>query len=111
MRPTSSSGNASISLNVSTWREGRTSRCVSAIGLMSRIATKPSSACTCSPSATSVQKRQLSGGDGKDPLLRHTDGTSMQKLTDVAGDEPRRVVVAVATAWPIHEDAIGAPDL
>src|SRR4029079_770372 len=55
--------------------------------------------------------RQVSGGDGKDPLLRDTDGSRMQKLSDLAVDEPRRVVVAVATARPIDEDAIGAPDL
>jgi hypothetical protein len=62
-------------------------------------------------SATSVQKRQFSRGDGKDPLLRDTDGPRMQKLSDLAGDEPRRVVVAVATTWPIDENAIRAPEL
>ena len=48
---------------------GSTSRCVSAIGLMSRIATKPSARARGRPPATSRQKRQSSGGDGKDPLL------------------------------------------
>ena len=51
MRPASSSGKSSTSRNVSTWRSGRTRRCVGAFGAMSRIATKPSAAWTWSPSA------------------------------------------------------------
>ena len=98
IRPASSSGKASTSRNVSTCRSGSTRRCVSAIGLMSRIATNPSAACTWSPSATSRQNRQFSGGDGKDALLGDSDGARVQELADLAVDEPRRVVVAVAAA-------------
>ena len=50
IRFASSGGNSAISWNDSTCRSGRTSRCVSAWGLMSRIATKPSVAATWSPS-------------------------------------------------------------
>ena len=64
----SSGGNSPTSRNVSTCRSGRTSRCVSAFGSMSRIATKPSAARTWSPSRTSLQKRQSSGSE--DTLLR-----------------------------------------
>ena len=67
-------GTRAISRNVSMCRSGMTSRCVSACGLMSRIATKPSAARTWSPSRTSLQKRQ-SSGTASDPLL---------------GDAPRR---------------------
>src|SRR6187455_3151807 len=99
-----------MSRNVSTCRSGRTSRWVSEMGLMSRIATNPSAACTWSPSATSRQNRQFSGCDGKDPLLGDSDCAGFQKLSDVAVDEPRRVVVAVPTTGPIDEHAIGRPD-
>ena len=107
MRPASSSGNASISLNVSTCRSGRTSRCVSAIGAMSRIATNPSARCTWSPSATSRQNRQLSGGDGKDPLLASATARGADEFADLAVEEPRRVVVAVPTAGTVDEDEVG----
>ena len=78
---------------------------------MSRIATKPSAACTWSPSATSRQNRQSSGGDGNDALLGDSDGARVQELAHLAVDEPRRVVVAVPAARPIDEDAIGRADL
>src|SRR5262245_1784275 len=80
------------------------------MGLMSRIATNPSAACTWSPSATSRQNRQFSSCDGKDPLLRDSDRAGFQQLSDVAVDEPRRVVVAVPTAGPADEHAVGRPD-
>ena len=51
---------------------------------MSRIATKPSAACTCSPSATSRQNRQSSGGDGNDALLGDSDGSRIQELAHLA---------------------------
>src|SRR5262249_24121758 len=47
---TSSGENSQISRNVGTCRSGMTSRCVSARGLMSRTATKPSPLRTWSPS-------------------------------------------------------------
>src|SRR4051812_12700746 len=80
-----------------------TSRWTGACGLMSRIATKPSAACTWSPSRTRLQKRQSSCGSGKDPLLRHGVGAHRDELADGSIDEPRRVVVAVAAAGPVDE--------
>src|SRR5262245_55488829 len=111
MRPASSSGKAETSLNVSTWRSGRTSRWVSATGLMSRIATKPSAAWTWSPSATSRQKRHSSRGDGKDALLRQADSTGADELAYRRVDEPGRVVVAVAAARPVDQHVVGRPEL
>src|SRR6188508_1849350 len=111
MRAASSSGNASTSRNVSTWRSGRTSRCVSAIGAMSRIATKPSARETWSPSATSRQKRQPSRGDGNDPLLRETDGSRGNEAADLGVDEPWRVVVPVSAPGPVDEDEVGRAEL
>ena len=46
---------------------GSTRRCVSAFGLMSRIATKPSASCTWSPSATSRQNRQSQAATARIP--------------------------------------------
>src|SRR5690242_20027024 len=75
---------------------------------MSAIATNPSAARTWSPSRTSLQKRQSSGGPGKDALLGHARGPHSYELTDRGVDQPRRVVVAVATAGPVDEhDVVG----
>src|SRR5205085_11070952 len=94
---------------LSTWRSGRTSRWVSAFGLMSRIATKPSVFATWSPSRTSRQKRQSSGSD--DPLLGDVRATHPDEGADRSADAPRAVVVAVAAAGPVDEDGVLAADL
>src|SRR4029079_14746257 len=109
MRFASSAGNSEISRNDATCRSGSTSRCVSAFGAMSRIATKPSTACTWSPSRTSVQKRQSSGS--ANPLLRDLGAANAHELAHRRVDEPRRVVVAVAAAGPVDEHDVLAPAL
>src|SRR5690242_15382159 len=109
MRFPSSAGNSEISRNDSTCRSGMTSRCVSAFGLMSRMATKPSEELTWSPSRKSWQKRQSSGSEN--PLLRDRSPTHWNELADLAAKEPGRVVVAVAAARAIDEDDILASDL
>src|SRR6266545_5050961 len=76
---------------------------------MSAIATKPSALRTCSPSRTSLQKRQSLRAT--DALLCHFGRTDSDKLTDRAIDEPRRVVVAVAAARPVDEDCVLGADL
>src|SRR5215470_12836303 len=93
-----------MSRNVSTCRSGITRRCVSAWGLMSRIATKPSAALTCSPSRNSLQKKQFSASD--DPLLRDGRSADADELADLPAHEPRRVVVAVAAARPVDENEV-----
>src|SRR6478752_5587501 len=98
-----------MSRKVSTCRSGITSRCVSACGLISRSATNPSVLWTCSPSRKSLQKRQSSGSD--DPLLGDRRSAHPDQLADVAADEPRRVVVAVAAARAVDEHDVAAPDL
>src|ERR1700675_4387531 len=95
-----------MSLNVSTCRSGSTRRCVSASGLMSRIATKPSALCTWSPSATSPQKRQSSCSDGKDSLLGECNGARFDQPTDLRIEQPGRVVVAIASPGPVDENTI-----
>ena len=100
-----------MSRNVSTCRSGRTSRCVSACGLMSRIATKPSVFATWSPSRTSLQKRQSSGDIGEDPLLRDRAPADGDELAERTVDEPGRVVGAVAAAGPVDEHDVAAADL
>src|SRR5687768_5373670 len=104
MRFASSGENSATSLKVSTWRSGRTRRCVSAFGLMSRIATNPSPLLTWSPSRASRQKRQSSLGS-EDPLLRDGLGADPNELSDrcLRAHEPRRVVVAVAAARTVDE--------
>src|SRR5690349_5092952 len=109
MRSDSSAGNSEISRNESTCRSGMTSRCVSALGLMSRMATKPSEELTWSPSRKSWQKRQSSGSEN--PLLRDRSPKHGNELADLAAQEPRRVVVAVTAARSIDEDEILAADL
>src|SRR6266571_6285326 len=98
-----------MSRKVSTWRSGMTSRCVSALGLMSRIATSPSAFATCSPSRNSRQKRQSSGSE--DSLLGHRSRAHAYELADGGIDEPRRIVVAVAAAGPIDEDDVLCSEL
>src|SRR5579864_9048468 len=90
-------------------RSGMTSRCVSACGLMSRMATKPSMAATCSPSRKSLQKRQSSGSE--DPLLRDPRAADADQLADRCVDEPGRVVVAEAAAGAVDENDVVAADL
>src|SRR6478672_2656700 len=109
IRLASSAGNSEISRKDETCRSGSTSRCVSAFGLMSRIATKPSAARTWSPSRASVQKRQSSGSE--DPLLRGAACPDAQQLADLPAHEPGRVVVAVAAAGPVEEHDVLASDL
>src|SRR5215470_19066150 len=109
MRCDSSDGNSEISRKLGTCRSGSTSRCVSAFGAMSRMATKPSPSCTWSPSRTSVQKRQSSGSP--DPLLGDRGATNADEIADGAVDEPRRIVVAVAATGPVDEDDVLATEL
>src|SRR5918996_5516023 len=78
---------------------------------MSRTATKPSALATCSPSATSVQKRQSSRGDGTNPLLREPDRAGGDQLADPRVDEPGRVVVAVPASRAVDEHAVGRSEL
>src|SRR6266508_866669 len=109
IRLSSSAGNSPISRNVGTCRSGITRRCVSARGLMSRTATRPSVFATWSPSRTSLQKRQSSGSE--DRLLRHGRAAHPHELADRCVDEPRRVVVAVATPRPVDEHDVLRADL
>src|SRR3954470_20321172 len=109
MRFASSGGNDAISRNVPTWRSGITSRCVSACGLMSRIATKPSPLRTCSPSRYSRQKRHSSGGN--ETLLRHRGRACPDDAADIAAEEPGRVVVAVAASRAVDEDGVVLAEL
>ena len=111
MRFESSAEISEISRNVGTCFSGITSRCVSAFGLMSLIATNPSALRTWSPSATSWQNRQ--SDDTDDALLRDLRRSSPDELPDRrrALDEPRRVVVAVAPARAIDEHRILRPEL
>src|SRR5436190_8953936 len=109
MRRISSGANCSTSRNVSTCRSGITSRCVSAWGLMSRIATKPGAVATWSPSLYKRQNRQSSGSE--DPLLRDCCAADTKELPDRPVDEPRRIVVAVAAAGAIDEDRVLSADL
>src|SRR5438105_7607875 len=109
IRFASSGGNWSMSRNVSTWRSGMTSRCVSACGLMSRTATNPSVSATWSPSRYNLQKRQSSGSENS--LLRDRLRAHAHQLADGSVHEPRRVVVAVAAAGSIDEDDVLGPEL
>src|SRR5919206_3664758 len=109
IRFASSAEKEPTSLNVSTWRSGITSRCVSALGAMSRIATNPSPRATWSPSRARRQKRQSSGS--ADPLLGHLGAADADELAHRRGDEPRRVVVAVPAAGPVDEHHVLAADL
>src|SRR5919106_5936236 len=106
MRFASSALNSPTSRKVSTWRSGRTSRCTSAFGLMSLIATKPSALWTWSPSATSLQKRHSEESpttpppdpldrDTRDSLFVDRDGAGTHQPSDGRVDEPGRVVVAI----------------
>src|SRR5438034_3538995 len=109
IRFASSAGNSEISRNESTCRSGITSRWVSAFGLMSRTATKPSAALTCSPSRTSPQKRQSSSSE--DPFLRDRSPAHFEELADFAPHEPGRVVIAVPASGPVDEDDVLSAEL
>src|SRR5205807_9261593 len=109
IRFASSAGNSEISRKLGMWRSGITSRCVSAFGLISRIATKPSAAWTCSPSRASSQKRQSSGSEN--PLLRDGLAANGHELADGSAHEPRRVVVAVPAAGAVDEHDVLAAEL
>src|SRR6185436_20171953 len=98
-----------MSRKVSTWRSGRTSRCVSACGLMSRIATKPSVFATWSPSRASEQKRQSSGSE--DPLLHDRRSANRDELADGRVDEPGHVVGTVAPTRAVDENDVLTSDL
>src|ERR1044072_890548 len=69
---------------------------------MYSIATNPSAALTCSPSRTSLQKRQ-SGCDANDALLRDVVRPSPDELALRRVEEPGGVVVAVSTPWAVDE--------
>src|SRR6266508_3649745 len=76
---------------------------------MSRMATTPGPFATCSPSRYSLQKRHSSGSE--DPLLGHRAGPHADELTHGRVHEPRRIVVAVAPARPVHQHGTLVPDL
>src|SRR5512133_4277086 len=101
IRFASSGSNSPISRKLGTCRSGITSRCTSARGLMSSIATKPSASRTWSPSLYSRQNRQSSGSE--DPLLRDGPRADRDELADRRIDQPGRIVVAVAAAGAIDE--------
>src|SRR6266540_5435503 len=109
IRSASSGGNSPTSRNVSTWRSGITTKCASACGLMSRIATNPSTPCTWSPSAYNLQNRQSSGSEN--PLLRDSCGADTNEPAGFAADEPGRVIVTVAAPLPIDEHDVLAAEL
>src|SRR5919198_60638 len=109
MRFASSGANSPISRKLGTWCSGITSRWTSARGLMSLMATNPSADATWSPSRYSRQKRQSSASD--DPLLRHARAADADELPDLGVNEPRRVIVAIASAGPVDEDDVLAADL
>src|SRR5829696_2850812 len=79
---------------------------------MSRIATNPSPAWTWSPSRTRLQKRQSPSGS-EDPLLGDRPAANWHEAADGRGriDEPRRVVVAVPSPWPVDEHEVVAAQL
>src|ERR671925_1643308 len=110
MRFASSPGKSPTSRKVSTCRSGMTSRWTGAFGLMSSTATNPSAACTWSPSAASLQKRQ-SGRDAMDPFRGDATRAGADERADLSVHEPRRVVVAVPAAGSVDEDDVLAPDL
>src|SRR5438309_11437479 len=101
MRLASSAGNWEISRNESTCLSGMTRRWVSALGLMSRTATKPGAVCTCSPSRTSSQNKQSSGSE--DPVLGHGSRAHGYELSHLGPHDPGRIVVALAPARPVHQ--------
>src|SRR5688572_28166668 len=77
---------------------------------MSFTATKPSALWTCSPSATSLQKRQ-SGCDTDHPFCTDVDRASTDEPADGGLDEPRRIVVSVPFPRPVYENEVGRADL
>src|ERR1700751_2142306 len=101
MRLSSPSLNSAMSWKLAMWCSGMTSRWTGACGLMSRMATKPSIAATCSPSRYSVQKRQSSAREN--PLPGDGRAADGEELADRSVDEPGRVVVAVAAAGAVDE--------
>src|SRR6187549_1426912 len=109
MRFASSAGKSPISLKLEMCRSGRTSRCTSACGLMSRIATKPSPEWTWSPSAYSEQNRQSSGSEN--PLLGDCARSGTDEVSRVCLEEPGRVVVPVSAAGPVDQDEILVAEL
>src|SRR6266516_177378 len=78
---------------------------------MSLIATNPFARCTYEPSRAMLQNRQPSRCFGTDSLLGHTCATHRDELPDRRVDEPGRVVVAVASAWPVDEHRVDSADL
>src|SRR5436190_10571064 len=80
---------------------------------MSSIATKPSARLTTVADAspeTILQKMQsLSGSE--DSFLRDGGPANADQLPDRRLDEPRRVVVAVATSGTVDEHQVVAADL
>src|SRR6187551_715741 len=110
MRFASSLSNSCTSRNVSMCRSGSTSRCTGAFGLMSSMATNPSPALTCSPSRTSLQKRQ-SGCDANDSLLGDVVRLHPHELPLRAVDEPGRIVVAVASPRTVDQHRLLVSEL
>src|SRR5580765_2033965 len=111
MRLDSLASKASTSRKVSTCRSGSTSTCTGACGLMSLIATKPFALCTYAPSRAMLQKRQSSRCFGTDALLRRRRPAHPHERADRRVDQPRRIVVAIATARPVDEHRVLHADL
>ena len=99
-----------MSRNVSTWRSGRTSRCVSACGLMSRIGDEPVRLRDVVALADELAEETVVR-QREDALLRHRGAADADELADGRVDEPGRVVGAVPAARPIDEDDVVAADL
>src|SRR5437868_6086204 len=78
---------------------------------MSWIATNPFDLATYVPSRTMSQNKQVSRGNGKDPLLGDGLRTYADELPQRRVDEERRVVVAVAAARPVDQDDVFAAEL
>src|SRR6266478_4763336 len=58
-----------------------------------------------------LQKRQSSGGDGKDALRRDCLRPYLNELADRRVDEERRVVVAIAAARAVDEHEVAGAKL
>ena len=106
----SSAGNSPMSRKVSTCRSGITSRCVSACGLMSRSATKPSALCDV---IALVERACRTDSRQAATIPSSVTAAARTRISSPTSplDEPWRVVVPVATSGPIDEDDVVAAEL
>src|SRR5690242_3315913 len=102
-----------MSRKVSMCSSGMTSRCTSAFGLMSSIASRPSARLTTvdGTSPAWILQKMQSGSRSEYPLLRDRAAADPHELADGGVHQPRRVVVAVAAAGPIDEHDVFLPHL